>query len=353
MKWIDLAHRWTGGIVGVILVLMGLTGTLLLHRNAWIALPHTGDAQVQDTATVAAVVAQVMGDPTTRPQSITFATRDFGLDLLAWRDGRGAYLDQHGGLVATWSSDWARPELWLFDLHHYLLLGEVGETIVGIAGLAGLLFVVTGAILWWRTRKTFAFRLWPARLSRPAIVRQHRDLGIVVAPILLITFVTGVLLVFRPLTAVVMGPGAPAEIAGALAPPPARPAPLADRLDWAAMIGAARERFPDAEVRSLSLPAKARGLIRLRMRRPDEWLRNGRTTVWFAADTGAIVKATDADTLPRRVRAYNLIFPIHSGEIGGIAYRLLLTVSGLSLVMLGSFAIWSFWFKRPRQRGGR
>lgn len=82
-----------------------------------------------------------------------------------------------GELVASWSSQWARPELWLFDLHHHLLIGEAGERIVGVAGLCGIAVVMTRAILWWRTRKTFEFWLWPKRLSRPAIVRQHRDYG--------------------------------------------------------------------------------------------------------------------------------------------------------------------------------
>lgn len=61
-------------------------------------------------------------------------------------------------------------------------------------------FVVTGLILWWRPRRTFEWRLWPARMSRPAIVRHHRDLGVVVAPLLLLSLVTGAVLVFRPMT---------------------------------------------------------------------------------------------------------------------------------------------------------
>ena len=31
---------------------------------------------------------------------------------------------------------------------------------------------------------------------------------------------------------------------------------------------------------------------------------------------------------------------------GGLAYRLVMTVSGLALALLGSLAVWTFWFKR-------
>ncbi|WP_164255793.1 PepSY-associated TM helix domain-containing protein, partial [Stenotrophomonas maltophilia] len=89
----------------------------------------------------------------------------------------------------------SRPELWLFDLHHHLFTGDTGETVIGIAGLAAILFVITGTILWWRTRRTFKFRLWPKRLSRPMIVMQHRDLGIVMAPLLLLSAVTGTMMI--------------------------------------------------------------------------------------------------------------------------------------------------------------
>ena len=70
---------------------------------------------------------------------------------------------------------------------------------IGIAGLAAILFVITGTILWWRTRRTFKFRLWPKRLSRPMIVMQHRDLGIVMAPLAAaLGLVTGTILIFKP-----------------------------------------------------------------------------------------------------------------------------------------------------------
>lgn len=354
MALLDTLHRWTGGFLGLILAVLGLTGALLVHRDAWIMLPHAGDAQIQSTRILAATTERLMADSATRPQSITFANANLGLDRLDFGRGAGAYTDQAGTIVGRWQSQWARPELWLFDLHHHLFSGDTGETVIGIAGVFGLLFVVTGTILWWRTRKTFAFRLLPKRLSRPAIVRHHRDLGIVVAPLLVLSLLTGATLVFRPISALFLGPNAPATIDAALKPPKGREVELADRLDWRGMIVAARTRFPDAELRSVSLPRKGSGMITIRMRRPEEWLPNGRTTLWFAADDGHLVKARDAGALPTVVAAYNILYPLHAGKVGGLAYRLVMTVSGLALALLGTLSVWSFWFKRPRlARPGR
>jgi uncharacterized iron-regulated membrane protein len=157
-------------------------------------------------------------------------------------------------------------------------------------------------------------------------------------------------LVFRPLSAVLFGPDAPRTIAASLQGPPSRPGPLADTLDWPGMIRAGRARFPDAEVRSLSLPRKGNGLITLRMKRSREWLPNGRTTVWFAAEDGHLVAARDAAALPRAARAYNLLYPLHAAEVGGLPFRVLMTLSGLALGLLGSLTVWTFWFRRPKAK---
>jgi uncharacterized iron-regulated membrane protein len=347
VQLIDTLHRWTGGLIGLLLALLGLSGALLVHKNAWTLAPHAGDPRVEDVRQLAEVTQRLMADPAMRPQSITYASDDFGLLKLLFDNGRGAYADQQGAVVMRWSSQWERPELWLFDFHHHLFSGETGDWVIGIAALCGLFFVLTGFILWWRTRRTFEWRLWPARMSRPAIVRHHRDLGIIVAPLLLLSLVTGAVLVFRPMAALLFGPGAPAQIDKALAPPPPRNAGPAGRLDWAGMIMTARARFPDAEVRSLSLPRKKGGLITLRMRRPQEWLPNGRTTLWFAADSGMLVAARDAATLPTAVKGYNLLYPLHAAKVGGLPFRLLMTLSGLALTLLGSLTVWTFWFRRP------
>ena len=237
MKLLDLLHRWTGGLIGLVLLVLGLSGTVLIHRDAWVMLPHTDDAQMQATPAIIAATEQMMADPVARPSAISFATDSFGLNRLSFGKEAGAYADQAGNIVTRWDDAWERPELFLFDLHHHLLAGETGEIVAASAGLCGLFFVISGAILWWRTRRTFEFRLIPRRLSRPAILRHHRDLGIVFAPLLALVMFTGTTMVFRPVTALVLGPSAPATIEASFKAPEAKMGALAEKPDWAAMIG--------------------------------------------------------------------------------------------------------------------
>ena len=351
MKTLDLLHRWIGGLIGLVLAVLGFSGALLVHKDAWIILPHASDVQVQETTAIAATVERIMADPATRPEMITFAGQNFGLNRLRFADGSGAYTNQAGDLVTRWSSQWERPELWLFDLHHHLFAGDAGETVIGITAIAGLFFVISGVILWTRTRKTFEFRILPKRVSRPAILRHHRDLGVVAAPLLMLALLTGAILVFRPMAALILGPAAPAQIDASLKPPFHPHVPLAARHDWHALIVEARTHFPDAEIRSLSLPRQGSGLITLRMKGPDEWLPNGRTTLWFGADDGRLVKARDAARLSQTVKIYNMLYPLHAAKVGGLSYRLVMTFAGLALGLLGPLSVWSFWFARKRVSG--
>jgi uncharacterized iron-regulated membrane protein len=355
MRLIDLAHRWLGGLVGLILVVMGLSGAILAHKDAWIGLPGAHERPRQATEAVAARVAVLMADPEARPRSIAFAAKDFGLDKLSYKGEAGAYADQTGAIVARWDTKWQRPEIWLFDLHHHLLTGDQGEIVAGVAALCGLGFVVTGLILWWPLRRSFEWRLWPRRFARFQILRHHRDLGAVMAPLLALLLFTGAVMVFRPVAGLILGPGISAEVQKSLKAPKAPEVALAADPDWRAMVREARRLYPDAELRILSLPRKPGEAISLRLRQPEEWLPNGRTAVWFAPDTGAVVGTRDALKLSERVQAYNAIYPLHAGKVGGLAWRVVITLGGLTLTILGGFTTWTFWFRRkarPRRSTG-
>lgn len=347
MKLLDTLHRWTGGLIGLVLALLGLSGTILLYEHLWIGVPGSGDPLRGDLTTMAAATEKMLEG--TGAQGIIYADERFGLHQLRFGEGAGAYANQSGEMVSRWASQWERPELWIFDFHHHLFAGDSGEWVIGIAGLAGLFFVISGAILWWRTRKTFQFRLWPKRMSRPAIVMHHRDLGIIAAPLLLISVVTGTMMIFRPFAMIMVAPfGSPAETAKALEPPKYKGGPLAEKPDFTAMLTEARRRFPDAEFRIFSLPRKPGDPISLRMKQPAEWLPNGRTSIAFDAATGEVLAARDALALPSGAQAFNMAFPIHASKVGGWTWRILMTISGLAMTLLGSLAVWTFWFKRPK-----
>jgi len=353
MLWLDRIHRWTGGIIGVLLAVLGLTGTLLVYEDAWLraTVPHAADPLVRDTRALTAAVERLTSNPSARPDSILFPSESLGLFRLSYDGEAGAYADQTGTIVVRWTSQWERLEIWLFDLHHHFFMGDAGTTVAGILAIIGVGFVVTGVLLWWRTRKAFAFRLLPARLTRLQIIKHHRDLGVVMAPILLLSFLTATVLALRPVAEVLLAPFSPGtRITQALAAPKTKGGRLAENFDWRATLETVHARFPDAQLRSVSIPAGSGALIRIRVRQPAEWLPNGRTIFWFDPADGRLVDVRDATALPLGTRVYNLAYPVHAAKVGGAVYTAVMTASGLTLTMLGSLAVFAFWSFRARQR---
>lgn len=336
MYILSLLHRWTGAIGGLLLAVLGLTGALLVWRNELTFVAHAGDPVRADPAALAGIADKISAGSRTIDR-ITFAGDGLGVHQAVFRDGSGAYISQSGEVVARWAGSWQRPELWLFDLHHRLLIGDAGETITGVAGLVGLFFVVTGLILWWRTRTRFRLRFWPVTMKPGAIVHHHRDLGVVAAPLLLVSLVTGALMVFPAL-------GGGLLVEGRSSPPTVQIVRgRSEHRDLKPLFDAAAARFPGAEFRRLQWPRKAGAPLALRLRQPFEWTPNGRTFVYADPVTLAVVGSADPATGGAAASIREKLYPVHAAKTGGLAWKLAMSVSGVALALLGSLVVYGFW----------
>jgi len=338
--------------MGLWLAALGASGTLLLYEDAWLraTVPQADELVVKDVAQASAGLERLLAHESRQLSSIIFPTDSLGLFRLSFEEGAGAYADQSGTIVVRWASKWERIELWLFDLHHHLFMGDTGTIVAGALALIGLGFVITGLLLWWRTRKTFALRLLPARFSRLHIMRHHRDLGAVTAPLLLVALLTGAMLTLRPVTDFLLSPlSPPGTIADSLAPPQAEGGPSDAPFDWHTALQTVHSAYPEAELRTISLATREDQLVRIRVRQPGEWLPNGRTVFWFNPADSRLVEARDARALPLATRAFNLLYPIHASTVGGIVYKAAMTAAGLSLTLLGTLALFGFWSFQARR----
>lgn len=344
MRLLSAIHRWAGAFIGLLLALLGLSGAILVWEGEWVTLPGAGDPVVEDSGRIAGITADAAaGGELGR---ITFASEEIGLHQIIFADGSGAYVRQDGARVDSWASQWERPELWLFDLHHYLFAGHTGETISGIAGFAGILFVITGVILWWRSRRRFAPRLWPERMAPGPIVRHHRDLGTLVSPLLMLSLVSGVLMIFVPVREALVGEESRPKVELPAAQP-AQSSPIE------AALLASKQRFPEARLRRITMPSKPGDPISVRMKQPEEWTPNGRTHLTFDAATGRPLAVEDPLAGNRAAFISEKLYPVHSAKVGGLAMKLAMTASGLALALLGGLATWSFWARRSAARSRR
>src|SRR3546814_2338235 len=96
-------------------------------------------------------------------------------------------------------------------------------------------------------------------MSRSAIVRHHRDAGIALGPLLFISRLTGAILTLRPFAYVVLSPWSSAtEMRDATAAPKLSGGPLSPSVNWGAVLGQARRRFPRSEEHTSELQSLMR-----------------------------------------------------------------------------------------------
>lgn len=335
-------HAWAGAILSLLLLVLGLTGTLLVFEDDWVRLTvPEARAGVLPRADQLGVVAERLEDEHSDLRVVNFAGAGVGIQRLYLDGHRFGYADQAGRTLITWHET-ARPEAFVFDLHHELMAGETGERVGGIAALAAVLLVLTGLVVWAPAWRATRLRIWSRSRRRADMVSSHRNLGLMTALPVLIFCLTGAGLVFQDQARAILAPGAP--------PPPEPPAVGRGDIDWPLALSEAQARFPTATLRMVRWPAAPGKPASIRMKQPGEWHPNGRTTLLIDPATSRVVQVIDAQRLPSGLRATNALYPIHAASIGGWPYRILTALSGLALALLGGVGTWSFLVKPRRKR---
>ncbi|HSG91923.1 MAG TPA: PepSY-associated TM helix domain-containing protein [Pseudomonadales bacterium] len=218
-------------------------------------------------------------------------------------------------------------------LHQTLLAGDTGHWIVGVSGLFLLLSIGLGAVLAWPRRGTWRRTIWPRGLRPGAgrVYAWHRAAGLWLAAPAIVLVACGTLMVFEdPLRRALDLDAQPPELRQA-------PGPTRTPVGLAAALGAALGRFPDAALSGATMPAPGRPWYRVRVLQPGEWRRAyGTSVVYVSAADGTILLAEDALTAPAARRFVEGLYPVHTGEAGGLAGRLLtFAIGSWLLAMLG------------------
>lgn len=328
MRMVRTVHRWCGALLALFLIVIGLTGALSVFRGDLPRVQYSAARSAPaDPAQFGAALARFEADGGGPVRSVKFAPYALGVHRVYLEGGAGAFIDGAGAVVARWKSG-ARPEDFILNLHHKLLAGERGETVVGLIGIAGAGMVVTGLWLWWPARRGFALRLWPRSWSRLSLVASHRNLGILIALPLALQFVTGVAMVFeKPLArAIGVADKLPAGLSSGTAAP-----------DWPAIVAGATAAYPDGAVRIAATPRSPGGSFTVRLQRPGDLNPEGSTVVALDA-AGQVLARYDAGTVGAGQRFLDAALGLHAGDWGGLASRLLVAATGAGLAFTALIA---------------
>lgn len=333
-------HLWVGIALTVPLLIACVSGAVLLFKYDFIRWTVAGaDQQVhsRSPAEIGAALRSLEQKFGTSLQTVRLADERIGLDEAWLADERAAYFDPVRGTVVRQWERRSDPLDVLFDLHHYLLAGNTGNVIMGMAALFAAVQILLGLWLWcWPVRRLRA-ALWPRSMKRSDLLATHRDLGAIALLPALVIILTGAVLAF---------PNGSRSTLNALLPgaseAPALPPVGTGNVDWPTVLRAATEQFPDAQVRMIVWPARPNTAASVRLRRQQEWHPNGRTIVFIDPATSRILASRDALSESPGTRVANAAYPLHAATIARSWLRWVLLAGGTAttLMIVYGFIAW-------------
>ncbi|HEX4873795.1 MAG TPA: PepSY domain-containing protein [Sphingorhabdus sp.] len=357
-KAVRKLHLWLGLSLGCLLVLLGLTGSLLVFYTEIDGLLHPEIAVQQSAApdwdrallTVRSAYPQktgpwrfeVKGDGRAIPARYynppETAGRDFA-PMMIWLAPDGSRI-----LRRDFWGDYAMT--FIYDLHYRLLLGKTGAVVVGYSGLAIFLLLLSGLWAWWprgSLRKALKLKLNGATIRR--LRDQHKMTGLISLLPMLLLSATGVALSLPEETeAVLRATVGPIEQESV----PQMSAKNGTPISVQQAVSLAQIRLPDAKVRWIYVPGAGDGLFTIRMQQPgDPSDRFPHSFVHLDKYDGRIVAVSDTTKAGASSTVLNWLHPLHDGSAGGIFLRVLWALLGLAPLIL-AWTGWRRWQLRQK-----
>lgn len=347
-------HLAFGLTLGLVAVLLGLTGTVLVFRaeidRALYPQLYRVTAGAQRLPWQQLIdVAQA--ESAVPPKSLHAPSRADEAVIVTLGDGREAFVDPYRGALLGLRDADGHPMAVILDLHRHLLAGDAGNQVVGITAASLVVISLSGLVLWWpRSRAQWRRHLTVqrGRSRRVLVFSLHRSVGAYGLILLVMLGFTGAAFVYRDAVTAVYGV---LTASSAQLPVPeaglsdGRPAISADRA-----IAIAQARFPTAEFSWIRLPHKANEAVRIILRQPGEAHPLGKTTVFVDPSSAQVLDTIDpfqAPTAWQLYYAYNYAW--HTGEIYGWPTRLLVLLASPlpALLFITGLQIW----RCKRRRG--
>jgi len=341
-------HRWLSLGAAVFWLLQAITGVLIMFHweitDAAISSPHRATDLTAIEHRIDALAPRSNGSMVSSVwTSAGYADRyDISIED-AQGDDRSVRVAGDGAELRTAPNSSSALMGTLVGFHHDLLGGDWGSWIVSISGLLLFSNLVLGLITAWPRRGMWRASLTPTRRG-PATARiysWHRAIGLWAVIPALVAVGTGTLLKFEVGTANLIGAESVSLPVNA---------PVGDPVGFATAAGAALAAIPGSTLTAVTWPTADDATFTIRVRAPGEMRRAyGGSVVLVDANTGA-VRGTYPISEADPARGFmSALFPIHTGEAGGLIGRLLSMAIGfwlISMIVIGML----LWAKRRRPR---
>jgi uncharacterized iron-regulated membrane protein len=385
-----LVHRWTGLLLGLAIVILGLTGTV---ASFWREIDRTLRPEMRVEAPapdarqlgVDEVLAIVKRAHPQRPKPWTIEVPYDGHSpfncIYSRPEEKGLKYSTNlhvavhpytGEILSQWY--WGETLVtWIYDLHAAFQAGLMGHKVVGALGAVLVVFTLIGLYVWWPIGR-FAKRHFLVKADGGAARLEldlHRAGGFYSLVLMLMLGLTGYMFVFPSHMAALvssfstLAQPTPTSLHGGDESHGTSKSASHDSRDTRYVHSAPREGatpltpgqaveralqvFPEAKLVRLYSPAGPTGAYGVIMRHPTEIFHKTypNTEVWLDQYDGSVLVSSDPREASAGQKFLDLALPLHNGEAAGLAGRIIIAIAGVVPLLLFVTGVLQWLHRRP------
>lgn len=342
-------HKWLGLLAGIVILVMGISGSLIVFDDEIEDLIHRDVINQPNSSQPVSIDKAYASITATHPNwHVRFkfvpekANRTIEAEIRRPDARRFLYVHPATGEILRDLDSNNTFSFWMLKLHYQLHSGFVGEVILLIAGFMFIGSLITG--FWFYRKATWrvlTFKIRPRfRNLQSGSSELHRSIGVWALIFNLITAGTGTFILLTIVMTHVKSSGEPEPL----------PNPPAIEVSIDQMMEKARETYPGFDPSYISMPSDEGRSITLYGHMdtdlPIHYMFSN--YVRYHPETGQESSSFFIKDQPLSTHLYSVTYPLHFGDWGGIFIKMLYSFFGIAPAILSitGFMIW-------RERGKR
>jgi len=351
-NYLHRAHKTIGLFLGLVFVLVGLSGSILAFREdiderlnyslMRVASPPNASFQpisemyssaIQAIPKDAKVERLMMPRHKNAAAILTYIVETDDLDSYFYEVFINPYTAKVTGqrLKIHGEDQFSQPIIQILMAFHWtLLLGANKAYLIGFIAIFFFFSTFAGLYLWWLKNKNWRLGLtvkWQASSERMTY-DLHKNIGFYGAAFLIIMTATGAAMIFKPVTQKVTSLFS--TVSGEPNFGKSKPSAQHEPIHITQAIVIANRIFKDGKIFSISLPNSPTGVF-IVGKMLDSEPNKSRTYRNVSIDqySGEILQIQDPDNFTAGEKLFEWLFPVHTGEIFGENGRPVLLLIGL------------------------
>ncbi|WP_421419123.1 PepSY-associated TM helix domain-containing protein [Pseudoalteromonas lipolytica] len=353
-QWFNL-HSWAGLVVGVLLFVICVSGTLatLSHEIEYLtgskyralsSSPMTNYSAIESSLSKHYPNAQVL--------YIHRHKQDYLATEVALKINdtfRFVYLDAASGEVLG-EGEWARISRFLRNWHMNLSMGWTGKLIVTSLSILVLILLVSSFFVYRRWWQGFLKKPAPLLLhKRNGWADWHKLVGLWSTWFIAVMAVTGLWYLIEHGLQTAKVDHYVAEPTKVIALKQSASTSNMMPISLTAAYEAAQQAFPSLDIRYIGYGQKAAQPIEVRGYNNDILLRLRANRVYINASTGAVLGIQKGQDLPFVPRIKDTADPLHFGNFAGLGTKFIWAIFGSLMSGVSGVGIYMSWLRVKRK----